>query len=75
MHAGGLLIIDHRNYDAILDTGKAPAKNLYYQGASRVLETSRALFVGTRWAIMQAYVFVCSTQVIASSRSRPPFFK
>lgn len=30
--AGGLLIIDHRNYDAILDTGKAPAKNLYYQG-------------------------------------------
>ena len=29
---GGFLIIDHRNYDAILDTGKAPAKNIYYQG-------------------------------------------
>jgi glycine N-methyltransferase len=29
---GGYLIIDHRNYDAILDTGKAPAKNIYYQG-------------------------------------------
>ncbi|CAH3177283.1 unnamed protein product [Porites evermanni] len=27
---GGVLFIDHRNYDAILDTGKAPSKNLYY---------------------------------------------
>jgi glycine N-methyltransferase len=28
---GGLLLIDHRNYDAILNTGKAPpGKNIYY---------------------------------------------
>lgn len=27
---GGVLFIDHRNYDAILDTGKAPSRNLYY---------------------------------------------
>lgn len=27
---GGLLIIDHRNYDAILDSGKAPRRNVYY---------------------------------------------
>ena len=27
---GGVLFLDHRNYDAILDTGKAPSKNLYY---------------------------------------------
>lgn len=27
---GGVLFIDHRNYDAILDTGKAPQRNLYY---------------------------------------------
>ena len=27
---GGLLVIDHRNYDAILDCGKAPQRNLYY---------------------------------------------
>jgi len=27
---GGILIIDHRNYDYILDTGKTPAKNIYY---------------------------------------------
>ncbi|XP_072024506.1 glycine N-methyltransferase-like [Amphiura filiformis] len=29
---GGVLIIDHRNYDAILDTGRAPVKNIYYKG-------------------------------------------
>ncbi|TSM77402.1 Glycine N-methyltransferase [Bagarius yarrelli] len=29
---GGILIIDHRNYDYILETGKAPqGKNIYYQ--------------------------------------------
>uniref|UniRef100_A0A8C6TVW7 Glycine N-methyltransferase n=1 Tax=Neogobius melanostomus TaxID=47308 RepID=A0A8C6TVW7_9GOBI len=29
---GGVLIIDHRNYDYILETGKAPqGKNIYYQ--------------------------------------------
>uniref|UniRef100_T1IMM2 Glycine N-methyltransferase n=1 Tax=Strigamia maritima TaxID=126957 RepID=T1IMM2_STRMM len=27
---GGLFIIDHRNYDFILDTGRTPAKNIYY---------------------------------------------
>ena len=27
---GGILVIDHRNYDAILDTGSVPAKNVYY---------------------------------------------
>lgn len=27
---GGILVIDHRNYDYILDTGKTPAKNMYY---------------------------------------------
>ena len=27
---GGLFFIDHRNYDAILDTGKAPQRNMYY---------------------------------------------
>ncbi|XP_078068358.1 glycine N-methyltransferase [Mustelus asterias] len=29
---GGILIIDHRNYDAILETGQAPrGKNIYYK--------------------------------------------
>jgi glycine N-methyltransferase len=32
LRPGGILVIDHRNYDAILDTGRAPAKNIYYKG-------------------------------------------
>jgi len=27
---GGILVIDHRNYDAILGHGKVPARNVYY---------------------------------------------
>lgn len=27
---GGLLLIDHRNYDNIMDTGSTPAKSIYY---------------------------------------------
>jgi len=27
---GGLLLIDHRNYDRILDTGIFPSSNIYY---------------------------------------------
>ena len=27
---GGLLLIDHRNYDDIIDTGNVPAKCIYY---------------------------------------------
>ena len=27
---GGILMIDHRNYDYILDHGHAPSKNIYY---------------------------------------------
>ena len=27
---GGILLIDHRNYDEILKTGLVPMKNIYY---------------------------------------------
>ena len=32
---GGWLFIDHRNYDTILDTGKAPSRNVYYDVSER----------------------------------------
>ena len=28
---GGILVLDHRNYDVILDTGSAPVQNVYYK--------------------------------------------
>lgn len=30
LRPGGVLVIDHRNYDHILDKGFAPKKNIYY---------------------------------------------
>lgn len=39
---GGLLIIDHRNYDSIMDTGSTPVKNIYYN-VSRTLYTHKTL--------------------------------
>lgn len=38
---GGILVIDHRNYDYILDYGKAPSHNIYYDSSNIVdLKTS-----------------------------------
>lgn len=33
VRTGGFVIIDHRNYDYILDTGKAPKQNIYYNSS------------------------------------------
>lgn len=30
LRPGGLLCIDHRNYDSIMETGTAPSKSIYY---------------------------------------------
>ena len=27
---GGLLLIDHRNYDYVIETGRCPTKSIYY---------------------------------------------
>uniref|UniRef100_UPI00398E8DF7 glycine N-methyltransferase n=1 Tax=Pristiophorus japonicus TaxID=55135 RepID=UPI00398E8DF7 len=46
---GGILIIDHRNYDAILETGHAPkGKNIYYKSdLTRDINTS-VLYVNNK---------------------------
>ena len=31
LRPGGILIIDHRNFDYIVKNGKSPSKNIYYQ--------------------------------------------
>lgn len=36
LRPGGILVIDHRNYDAICEGGKAPMKNIYYQSEGKV---------------------------------------
>ena len=39
---GGILIIDHRNYDAILDTGRAPVKNIYYKVRPKIMHHQKS---------------------------------
>ena len=43
---GGILLIDHRNYDYILDYGKAPPHNIYYDVMfSNLFNTIFILFI------------------------------
>lgn len=41
---GGVLVIDHRNYDNIMDTGSTPAKSIYYN-VSHVTQRKCVLFM------------------------------
>ena len=34
---GGILVLDHRNYDVILDTGSAPLQHVYYKDMVHML--------------------------------------
>ena len=44
---GGLLVIDHRNYDHILSTGRAPpGKNIYYKVGPYGRARSRGVILG-----------------------------
>ncbi|KAK7904860.1 hypothetical protein WMY93_017467 [Mugilogobius chulae] len=46
---GGVLIIDHRNYDYILETGKAPqGKNIYYKSDLTQDITTSVLWVNSK---------------------------
>ncbi|XP_058472249.1 glycine N-methyltransferase [Solea solea] len=46
---GGILIIDHRNYDYILETGKAPqGKNMYYKSDLTQDITTSVLWVNSK---------------------------
>lgn len=35
---GGFLLIDHRNYDNIMDTGSTPSKSIYYNVSTNFKE-------------------------------------
>ncbi|XP_043594370.1 glycine N-methyltransferase [Bombus pyrosoma] len=49
---GGLLLIDHRNYDDIIDTGNVPAKCIYYNSQRTTNIKSSVLFVSGKPAIV-----------------------
>lgn len=45
---GGLLLIDHRNYDNIMDTGAAPAKSIYYNSSHTADIKTSVLYVASK---------------------------
>lgn len=56
LRPGGILLIDHRNYDHICGGGKAPMKNIYYQSESKVdIKTSVLMVDGSYHMITLDY--------------------
>lgn len=49
---GGLLLIDHRNYDHIVDTGSLPTKCIYYNSPLMTNTKTSVLFVSGKPAIV-----------------------
>lgn len=45
---GGLLLIDHRNYDNIMDTGATPAKCIYYNSSHTTDIKTSVLYVASK---------------------------
>lgn len=45
---GGILVIDHRNYDYILDNGHAPKKNIYYNSKHISKINTSVLYVNNK---------------------------
>ncbi|XP_053695766.1 glycine N-methyltransferase [Sabethes cyaneus] len=49
---GGLLLIDHRNYDNIMDTGATPAKCIYYNSSHTADIKTSVLYVAAKPALV-----------------------
>ncbi|XP_058129104.1 glycine N-methyltransferase [Anopheles ziemanni] len=49
---GGLLLIDHRNYDNIMDTGATPSKCIYYNSSHTTDIKTSVLYVASKPALV-----------------------
>lgn len=49
---GGLLLIDHRNYDSIMDSGATPAKSIYYNSSHTADIKTSVLYVARKPALV-----------------------
>ncbi|XP_011677032.2 glycine N-methyltransferase [Strongylocentrotus purpuratus] len=58
LRPGGIMVIDHRNYDSILDTGRAPVQNIYYHGnCIKDIQTS-TLYINGRPSMVTLDYFI-----------------
>jgi len=61
---GGILVIDHRNYDEILTSGQVPSKNIYYNVSSFY----RATYDMMRYMKWVCLLYVGTTEVCILSK-------
>ncbi|KAI8124399.1 Glycine N-methyltransferase [Lucilia cuprina] len=58
---GGMLLIDHRNYDNILETGSTPAKSIYYNTSHTAdIKTSVLFYCGKPAMVTMDYLIAAN---------------
>lgn len=68
---GGFLLIDHRNYDEILATGKVPSKNIYYNSDHIVDIKCSNLYVNGE-AQLVTLDYLMDMNIMASNDTKSP---
>lgn len=59
---GGLLLIDHRNYDNIMNTGSTPSKCIYYNVSSIIFHVARNLSLCCK--SLEIILRICTTTLV-----------
>jgi len=61
---GGLLLIDHRNYDHIIDSGYTPSKCIYYNSTHKTDIKTSVLYVSGKPAMVMMDYYINTSQPI-----------
>jgi len=61
---GGLLLIDHRNYDHIMDSGYTPSKCIYYNSTHKTDIKTSVLYVSGKPAMIMMDYYINTSQPI-----------
>lgn len=76
LRPGGILVIDHRNYDHICSGGRAPMKNIYYQSKGDVdIKTSVLMVDGKFHMVTLDYTVVPELPEGVSSEGKESKFR
>lgn len=67
---GGLLLIDHRNYDSIMDSGATPAKSIYYNSKNTADIKTSVLYVACKPALVMMDYIISTGQGVDRSEFR-----
>lgn len=71
---GGLLLIDHRNYDSIMDSGATPAKSIYYNSSHTADIKTSVLYVARKPALVTMDYVISTGQGTATCDFRLSYY-